>query len=96
MCLSWTDTLEWVELLGLETVPVLYRGIYPGHEAVQELYKPEFQGDECEGYVVRLAGEFHYKDFRTSVGKFVRAGHTPEHGGHWRNAAVTPNRLEQQ
>jgi len=27
-CLSWSDTLELCELLGLETVPVLYRGPY--------------------------------------------------------------------
>lgn len=27
MALSWDDTIEWCELLGLSTVPVLYRGI---------------------------------------------------------------------
>lgn len=28
VCLSWDDTEEWCRLLGLDTVPVLYRGIW--------------------------------------------------------------------
>ena len=51
-------------------------------------------GDECEGYVVRVAGEIHAKDFRSKVGKYVRAGHVPVHGGHWKNRVVIPNGLK--
>lgn len=48
---------------------------------------------ETEGYVVRLAGEFHYKDFRKSVAKYVRAGHVVHREGHWSNRRVVPNGL---
>lgn len=46
-----------------------------------------------EGYVVRLAGEFHYKDFRKSVAKYVRKGHVIHRDGHWVNRPVVPNKL---
>jgi len=92
LCLSWDETLTWVELLGLKTVPVLYRG--PWDETkIRACYQPTFDGEECEGYVVRVAGEFHYREFRRAVAKFVRAGHVPLHGGHWANRVVVPNEL---
>jgi hypothetical protein len=37
-----------------------------------------------EGFVVRLADRFHYKDFRYNVGKYVRAEHVVRHGGELR------------
>lgn len=90
-CLSWDSTKEWVALLGLETVPVLYRG--PWDEAViRSLHRESRDGDLCEGYVVRVADVFAYRDFRTKVAKYVRAAHVQSHG-HWMRAAVVPNGL---
>jgi hypothetical protein len=74
VCLSWAETLEWTALLDLQTVPVLYQGIWD-EAVIRDLHTPTYNGDEMEGYVVRLADAFPYGAFRRSVGKYVRAGH---------------------
>jgi hypothetical protein len=94
ICLSWDETLEWTELLELTPVPVLYRGVWD-EELVRGLYREEYDGDPMEGYVVRLADQFHYRDFPWAMAKFVRADHVRTHGG-WMRHAVTPNLLEAQ
>ncbi len=71
MCLSWNDTEDWCKLLGLTTVPVIFRGIFD--ENFLRNYK--FDTEKQEGYVVRLADSFSYDDFDKSIAKFVRAGH---------------------
>lgn len=57
--------------------------------------EPDMHEDrqETEGYVVRVAGEFHYKDFRRNVAKYVRANHVQHKDGHWSNRRVIPNEL---
>jgi hypothetical protein len=91
-CLSWDETLEYAELLGLTTVPVLYRG--PWDETlIKSLFKPEIDGNKCEGYVVRLAGEFQYGDFRKSVAKFVSGDFVIKHG-HWSQQQIFANELK--
>ena len=78
--LSWDSVCEWCQLLDLETVPVLYRGIWD-EEKVKACYSKDrlIFGGFQEGYVVRLASEF--TDFSKSLAKFVRANHvqTDEH-----------------
>lgn len=92
VCLSWDETCEWTELLGLKTVPVLYRGPWD-EKLIRELHIEERDGDTCEGYVVRTAGEFTYGQFRTHAAKFVRAQHVQTHG-HWMRQVMTPNELK--
>lgn len=87
-CLSWDDTVEWCTLLGLCTVPVLYRGPWDT-EAFRRL---ETDRDRCEGYVIRPQRAFHYSAFRKNVLKYVRAHHVQTHG-HWMRSAVVPNGL---
>lgn len=70
-CLSWDETVEWAEMLGLTMVPVIYRGIWDAAK-VHALYQPQFEGSDMEGYVVRLARRFSYGEFRRSMAKFVR------------------------
>lgn len=91
VCLSWDETQTWAALLGLRPVPVLYRGLWD-EAKVKVCYQPTIDGEECEGYVVRDAGTFHYREFRTHVAKYVRAGHVVEHG-HWMARAVVPNEV---
>lgn len=90
-CLSWDETMEWFGLFdhslqqagsSLAAVPVLYDGVWD-EEVIKNLYKPTHNDDPMEGFVVRLADKFHYKDFRHCVGKYVRAEHTPRHGGEY-------------
>lgn len=89
ICLSWAETKEWAELLGLKTVPVIYEGD-GSRKNIEKLYTPEFRGDTCEGYVVRKAGTFPYAAYREAVGKFVRENHVTTHG-HWMRQQVRAN-----
>ncbi|HNC56652.1 MAG TPA: RNA ligase family protein, partial [Leptospiraceae bacterium] len=72
-CLSWDDTLEWFSMLGITPVEVIYDDIY-NKDKIKSLWKPE-DWETREGYVLRIADSFNYKDFKTSVGKFVRKNH---------------------
>jgi hypothetical protein len=72
-CLSWDETVEWFELLGITPVSVFYDGIYD-EAAIRKLYTSE-QWASSEGYVIRIAENFTYGRFRESVGKYVRKNH---------------------
>jgi hypothetical protein len=91
VALSWDATVEWCALLGLQTVPVLYDGQWD-ERVVRELYRPTLNGDDCEGYVVRLAAAIPYGAFRRSVAKWVRADHV-QTVHNWARQAVVPNHL---
>ncbi len=92
-CLSWDETTEYAQVLGLHTVPVIFDGIY-SKDIIMESFDPYKNSNE--GYVVRLADEFSYMDFRKSVAKFVR----PEFRqainnshGHWISKKIETNGL---
>ncbi|WP_435920865.1 RNA ligase family protein [Paenibacillus sp. DYY-L-2] len=92
ICLSWDETTEWAEKLGIPLVPVLFRGIW-SEQAARECYtKQSLCGGEQEGYVVRLATEFRYEEFKRSVAKFVRKNHV-QTDEHWLKKPVMPNGL---
>lgn len=91
VCLSWDDTCLYAGTFDLQTVPVLYRGIW-NEELIKNLHKPIHNGDECEGFVVRLAGEFHYKNFRNCTGKFVRGSHVTT-SNHWAYETMVENKI---
>lgn len=100
VCLSWDDTLEWFDLLGITPVPVLFDGDWYDLKP-----KVSFQSDGgsidlkidpnvCEGYVLRMAGEIPYHAFRHCVGKYVRANHV-QTVKHWMHGqAIVPNGLK--
>lgn len=90
-CLSWDDTVEWASLLGLNTVPVLYRGLWDVL-AVKECYDASVHATSREGYVVRLARAWAYQDFGKSIAKFVRTNHVTT-SEHWMTQEVIPNGL---
>lgn len=89
VCLSWDDTVEWCELLGLKTVPVLYRGIFD----IDVLKNIKLDTEKQEGFVIRLAGSFKYSDFGTSVAKWVRNGHV-QTDEHWTMKEIIKNNLK--
>lgn len=101
IALSWDDTKEFAGILGLATVPELYRGIW-NEQAIQACWigKSKF-GEEQEGYVVRLVDPFPYpKDDNpdknimpvfTKLVKYVRAKHVRTTDD-WRNS-WTPNKM---
>lgn len=90
-CLSWDDTIDWFALLGVTLVKVLFDGIYD-EATIKKLWNPKNAGN-TEGYVLRLADEFSYGDFRKSVAKFVRKDHV-QTVKHWMSGQpIIPNGL---
>lgn len=93
ICLSWDETEEWAELLGITLVPVFYRGIWD-MDFIQDLNKRmESNPDTIEGYVVRLSREYHYSEFRNVCGKYVRKNHVQNNHGHWSTQKIIKNEL---
>lgn len=93
-CLGWDDTLEWFSLLGIPSCPTLYQGPW-NEELIKKLHSPTFDGDDCEGYVVRIKDGFSYGDFKKSVAKYVRKGHI-QTNKHWMiGQAVIKNKLKE-
>lgn len=91
-CLDWNSTYEFCQILDLETVPLLWRGKF--YDLAYETLWNDLQSqkDPVEGYVVRLAEAFHYRNFRSSVAKFVRRNHVQTHN-HWMQS-MTVNTLD--
>ena len=73
VCLSWQDTVEWFQLIGITSVPVLYEGIFD-EDTIKSLFNPG-EWSNKEGYVLRVAGPIKYGEFKTKVAKFVRKDH---------------------
>ena len=90
-CLSWNDTIEWADLLGLKIVPVLYRGIWNYQEILKRFEKtaPEV----TEGFVVRAADSFNYGQFKYNIAKYVRKNHVRTHA-HWMQQQIILNEMK--
>jgi len=93
-CLSWDDTVLFAGVLGLETVPVLYRGLWePEYNSLSGLpLADRLDTNKQEGYVIRPAGEFELRQFSTVVGKYVRKNHITTHG-HWMRSKLEYNEI---
>lgn len=88
--LSWDEVEEWAELLGVTTVPVLYRGPFD-LDTVHRIAR-EMDLERSEGFVIRKADRFHFDDFAQNMGKFVRPNHVQTET-HWLHQDVVPNGL---
>lgn len=53
----------------------------------------EVNPNTIEGYVVRLAREYHYSEFRNVCGKYVRKNHVQNNHGHWARQKITKNEI---
>lgn len=103
--LSWDETKEWCDLIGLEHVPVLWRGTWD-RDRVQAIFHdldtnrredgsmidPEGDVNVQEGIVVRTADGFHYDGFQDHLAKAVRPNHVTT-SDHWRYQEIVPNEL---
>ncbi|MCO7224076.1 RNA ligase family protein [Pleionea sp. CnH1-48] len=87
-CLDWKQTLEWFDLLNIVAPKVLYQGLWDE----KQLKKLKVDTECMEGYVVRLAGAFHYREFSASVAKWVRHHHVST-DKHWMHSEVIANGL---
>lgn len=88
LCASWDDTVLYAKVLGLTAVPVLYDGIW---EDFDRKFTKRNE-DEIEGYVVRIADSFDFRQFSSKVGKYVRENHVRE-SSHWKAGKVRQNIL---
>ena len=88
LCLNWQDTTEWASLLSLPLPKVLYRGIFDE----EEIRKINIETSSSEGYVVRLARSFPYKEMSQSLGKWVRTNHV-QTDTHWLYTEIKTNGL---
>lgn len=89
--LSWDETVEWCGLLGLTSVPVLWRGVWDEDQIRYIGYR--LNAETQEGYVVRVADSIKYADWSTHVAKCVRKGHI-QTDTHWTKSWVS-NRCRQ-
>ena len=90
-CLSWKDTEDFCKNLNINTVPVLYKGIYDTDKTKEIAQTVVKNGGE--GIVVRLFDSFDYKDFSTSVAKYVRENHV-QTDKHWSFQEIQKNKLK--
>ncbi len=97
-CLSWEDTKEFAELLGLQTVPEIatfeVKSVHSLETRMNTWWRvfSKQSADPLEGYVVRNVNAFPYKDFRREVAKYVRKGHV-QTDQFWMTKPVVPNKL---
>ena len=90
-CLSWDDTLIWLNTLDIHPVEVLWQGIYD-EKIIKSLWN---NTDETihEGYVVRSKHAFPFNEFKNNVAKFVRKNHV-QTDQHWMHKPIIPNGLK--
>jgi hypothetical protein len=89
--LSWSETLEWAEMLGLALPEVLYQGLWS--EAKMRNLAESLNLEQCEGFVVRKIAQFHYQGFAQNIAKWVRSNHV-QTDEHWMYQEVVPNLLQ--
>jgi hypothetical protein len=71
--ISWNDTEEWAALIGLPTVPLIYRGT--DYKEATTVWGKNYDSSTSEGFVVRDAGVIAYDDFGKHIAKYVRSNH---------------------
>ena len=83
---SWQSVKLFGAILGVKTVPELWRGFVYDEKQLKELVDkfvnmPSVYGDTREGVVIRLTNSFKLDDFKHCVCKWVRPNHvqTDEH-----------------
>lgn len=95
-CLSWDETVEWAQLLNVPTVPVLYDGVWVSEEhaySVWQSFKASLpEGQDSEGFVVRLADELTLDSFKYGCFKRVRVNHV-QTDEHWMHQEMKVNSL---
>ena len=89
-CLSWNETIDLVNQLGLDTVPIVYVGKYDTNK-IKQLAKQTI-ADGHEGIVVRNYEGFSIDKFSDNIAKYVRPNHV-QTDIHWSQGKITPNRL---
>lgn len=88
--LDWYSTQQWFDLLGITSVPVLYRGPYDS-KVIDQLIK-DFDVNQKEGFVVRTVDPIPFSEFSLRIAKWVRPNHV-QTDTHWMHQELVPNKL---
>lgn len=86
--MAWDDVVAFSKILGLETVDVMWRGIWD-EDLIRKI---KVDTTVQEGYVVRAAASFNYEDFKSNVCKWVRPSHVTS-PSHWMHEQIEKNEL---
>lgn len=95
---AWAEVEEYAkDLLGVPTVPVLFKGIASSEKELKELVEsfmnqPSACGGIREGVVARVAGQFADNEFSSCIMKCVRANHV-QTTEHWKDQEIIKNKL---
>jgi hypothetical protein len=93
--LAWDDTVEWCHLLNLDTVPVLWQGMWSEDKCREIIAGLDVM--KQEGIVVRPNGRFPWERIADPwmgvLGKWVRKGHVTT-DEHWMQRPVEWNELK--
>ena len=92
-CLSWADTVDFCEMLGVSMVPTIKVGLWdePWVWGLHTHTCTHTHESSCEGYVVRPTQSFSLEEFPYVVGKWVRPNHVTT-DTHWKNEQFIKNR----
>jgi hypothetical protein len=92
-CLSWQETMDYLGILDIPIVPVIYSGIYD-RKQIDKAFKEYMSTstDGVEGYVVRASRAFKMSEYRKVVGKYVHKSFNICHGNWY--ATVKKNELK--
>jgi len=92
--LSWDDTVEYANMLNINIVPEIYRGVWD-KDKIHDAYLNycSKSPDPVEGYVIRITDKIPYRDYRRCTAKFVRKSHVTT-DQHWMTKKVVRNGLK--
>ena len=89
VCLSWRDTMKLANELQIQTVPIIYQGVYD-KDIIKNKFDEYNKGVPSEGFVVRLEDSFNIEDFGVSIAKYVSKSFVIPNQ-HWRHSAKERN-----
>lgn len=98
--LSWSDVETVGKELDIPTAPVLFRGECKTEKDLENVVlflanEHEFNVDEREGVVIRVADSFHADDFSMSIAKYVKKSFAESIGDeHWKHKEIVKNGLK--
>lgn len=100
--LSWDESLQWFEELGITPVPVMQdeqgplRGTFDKamYARLVKLSKT-LDTTKHEGFVVRVTDSIHHDEFKNRLAKWVRKNHV-QTDEHWMSKPVVPNQLKEK
>lgn len=90
-CLSWADTLDVFQDLGIVSVRMLLDS--RSGLTTSDIQALDYITRNSEGYVVRMSSHFSFENYSKCVGKYVRPNHV-QTDEHWMNKPIELNKLK--